>query len=113
MSTINPDAAHARAEEGFREELSPGLQSAEHLTLGDLHHVKLELSADLGRCTMLVREVLELKRGSVLALDKLAGEMADVHVNGVPFAKGEIVVLADTLHVRISEVINPKGNYES
>lgn len=113
MSEVDPVAAHTRPEDGFREELSPGLQSPEHLALGDLHNVKLELSADLGRCTMLVREVLELKRGSVLALDKLAGEMADLHVNGIPFAKGEIVVLADTLHVRISEVINPRGNYAS
>jgi flagellar motor switch protein FliN/FliY len=80
--------------------------------LKDIYGVKLEMSADLGRCTMLVREVLELKRGSVLPLDKLAGEMTDIHINGIPFGRGEVVVLADTLHVRISEIHNPRGQYD-
>ena len=54
---------------------------------------------------MLVREVLELKRGSIVQLDKLAGEMTDIYVNGLHLARGEVVVIADVLHVRIGEIV--------
>ncbi len=86
------------------EELVPVQASGDTLDVTDLRQVRLRLSADLGSCALLVREVLELKRGSVLALDKLAGEMADIYVNGVPLARGEVVVLGDALHVRIAEI---------
>jgi flagellar motor switch protein FliN/FliY len=76
-----------------------------HLSQDDLGEVVLNVAADLGRRKMLVREVLNLKRGSVVALDRLAGEMTDILVNGLPLARGEVVVIGDTLHVRISEVI--------
>lgn len=96
----------------FQEQLSPAPRSTQHLNLKDIYGVKLQLSADLGQCTLLVREVLELKRGSVLPLDKMAGEMTDILLNGIPFGRGEIVVLADSLNVRISEIHNPRGQYD-
>jgi len=77
----------------------------EKLDLSDLHDVKLSISADLGRCSMLVRDILELKRGTVVSLDKLAGEMTDIYVNGLPLGKGEVVVIGDSLHVRIGEIV--------
>lgn len=86
------------------EELQEVPAGPEHLTLHDLRKAKLPLTAELGTCSMLVREVLDLKQGSVLQLSKMAGEMADLCVNGVPFARGEVVVLGDTLHVRIAEI---------
>lgn len=78
----------------------PGAQ----LKFDDLKRVKLALSADLGSCSMLVRDVLELQRGSVVQLSKLAGEMTDIYLNGLPLARGEVVVIGDTLHVRIGEL---------
>jgi flagellar motor switch protein FliN/FliY len=75
-----------------------------HLKLDDLKRVKLTVSADLGSCSMLVREVLDLQRGSVVQLSKLAGEMTDIYVNGLALARGEVVVIGDTLHVRIGEI---------
>jgi len=54
---------------------------------------------------MLVREVLDLKQGSIVPLDKLAGEMTDIYVNGIPLAKGEVVVIGDSLHVRVGEIL--------
>ncbi|MBM3290634.1 MAG: flagellar motor switch protein FliN, partial [Candidatus Hydrogenedentes bacterium] len=59
----------------------------------------------LGACTMLVRDVLALQRGSVVQLSKLAGEMTDIYLNGLPLARGEVVVIGDTLHVRIGEIV--------
>jgi len=92
-------------EHEFDEEFVATAQAQEHLSVEDLGEVKLEISADLGQCKIRVRDVLELQRGSVLALDKLAGEMADIYINGVPFGRGEVVVLVDSLHVRVAEII--------
>ena len=92
-------------EHDFDEELMPAADTQERLSVEDLEEVKLEISADLGQCKIRVRDVLELQRGSVLALDKLAGEMADIFINGVPFGRGEVVVLVDSLHVRVAEIV--------
>ena len=74
------------------------------LTLDDLARVPLRLTVDLGAARMKVRDVLELKVGSVVSLNKMAGEMTDVHLDGRGIARGEVVVLGDILHVRLSEI---------
>lgn len=78
----------------------------QHLAINDLETVTVPISVQLGTCNMTVRDVLELEPGNILALDKLAGEMTDVLVNALPLARGEVVVLGDTLHVRIAEIRN-------
>jgi flagellar motor switch protein FliN/FliY len=93
------------SDHAFDDELMAVEPAQEHLSVEDIAEVKLEVSADLGQCTVTVRDVLELQKGSVLALNKLAGEMADLYINNVPFAKGEVVVLVDSLHVRVAEII--------
>lgn len=102
MSEADP---HLAQEHAFGEELRPAPTPVEHLDLDRLADVRLTLSAEIGTTRLLVREVLELKRGSVLQLNKLAGELADVHVNGIPFARGEVVVIGDALHIRVAEII--------
>jgi len=99
----NPQAreVHGHEFEEIPDELEPGT----HLAIEDLNRVRLTVTAELGKCTMLVRDVLELHRGSVIQLDKLAGEMSDILVNGLPLAKGEIVVIGDTLHVRVGDIV--------
>jgi flagellar motor switch protein FliN/FliY len=89
----------------FREVEPRSTYSEEHIALDDLRQVKMTLTAHLGSCSMSVREVLALKRGAVVTLDKAAGEMTDIFVNGLPLARGEVVVIADELHVRIGEVV--------
>ncbi len=74
-----------------------------HLTMQDLRAVPLTITAELGRVQMKVRDVLALKVGSLVVLDKFAGQMADVAVNGLSMAKGEIVVMGDSLHIRLAE----------
>lgn len=75
------------------------------LVMDDLLDVHLTIHADLGRCRMSVRDVLDLRQGSIVQLDKQAGEMTDVFLNHQPLAKGEVVVIGDTLHVRIGEIL--------
>ena len=95
----------AKAREHAFEEVGPAGAPRDHLAIDDLRNVLLQITVELGQRTMLVRELLELKKGSVIALDKLAGEMTDVYVNGLFLARGEVVVIGDRLHVRIAEIV--------
>ncbi len=80
--------------------------SFDHLDLDDLRDIRLRLTAELGQRRMRVHEVLALKVGSIVTLDKMAGELTDISVNGLPLARGEIVVISDILHVRMSEILS-------
>ena len=102
---MNPSKPHEAADHEFVEVDASAGVTQDHVKLSDLREVALTVTADLGRTSMLVRDVLDLKRGSVVAMDKLAGEMTDVYVNGAPLARGEVVVIADGLHVRIGELV--------
>jgi flagellar motor switch protein FliN/FliY len=66
----------------------------------------LDLKIELGRTQMYLEEVLRLKRGSVVPLDKLAGDPVDVYVNGRLVARGEVLVLNDNFCVRVAELIS-------
>ncbi len=74
--------------------------------LGD---VALNVKIELGRTRMLVEDVLRLGDGSVVELDKLAGDPVDVYVNDRPVARGEVLVLNDNFCVRINEILSPPG----
>ncbi len=70
--------------------------------LGD---VDLHVEIELGRTEMLVEDVLKLAEGSVVELDKLAGDPVDVYVNKRLIARGEVLVLNDNFCIRISEIV--------
>lgn len=73
-----------------------------------LMDVPLKMTVELGRTTRLVKEILALAPGSVLELDKLAGEPVDILVNQRLIAKGEVVVIDENFGVRITEIVNPE-----
>ncbi len=73
--------------------------------------VPLEISVELGRVKMVVRDVLDLGTGSIVEVDKAAGEPVDVMVNGRLVAKGEVVVIEDNFGVRITEILNPAERF--
>ncbi len=74
-----------------------------------LQDVELDLRIELGRTEMLIEEVVALKEGSVVALDKLAGDPVDILVNGRLIARGEVLVLNDNFCVRVAEILTPDG----
>lgn len=83
------------------------------LPLGEAGHgiemlmdVALEVSVELGRSHMSIAEILALRTGSVVELDKLAGEPVDISVNGTLIARGEVVVVDEKFGVRITEVVS-------
>lgn len=73
-----------------------------------LRNVPLQITAELGRCKMLVREVLSLGAGSVVELDRLAGGPVDVLINDKLVARGEVVAVDENFGVRITEVVQSR-----
>jgi flagellar motor switch protein FliN/FliY len=74
-------------------------------TLELMRDVELDLTIELGRTHMHLEDVLKLKQGAVVPLDKLAGDPADIYVNGRLIARGEVLVLNDNFCVRVAELI--------
>lgn len=70
-----------------------------------LMDVKMPLVVELGRSQMLIRDILELGPGSVIELDKAAGEPVDLLVNGKLLARGEVVVIDESFGLRITEIV--------
>lgn len=89
-------------------ELGAGLTSSTRAEMSLLSDVSMDVTVELGRTIMRVREVLQLSEGSVIELDRPIGAHVDVLVNGSPVARGEVVVIDDVLGVRISSVSNPQ-----
>ncbi len=71
--------------------------------------VPLQITAELGRATMTIKDVLGLGPGSVIELNKLAGEAVDLLVNGKLVAQGEVVVVDENFGVRITNIIGPEA----
>ena len=75
--------------------------------IGLILDVPLKVTVELGRTHKSIKEVLELTNGSIVELDKLAGEPVDIQVNGKFLAKGEVVVSDENFGVRITEIASP------
>ena len=69
--------------------------------------IPLEVTVEIGRTRLAIRELLQLGPGSVIELQKLAGETLDVLVNGKPIARGEAVMVSDRFGVRLTDVASP------
>jgi flagellar motor switch protein FliN/FliY len=80
--------------------------SADLAAIGLLDDVELEVKIELGRAQMYIEDVLRLGVGSVIELDKLAGDPVDVYINDRLVARGEVLVLNENLCVRINEIVN-------
>ncbi len=78
-----------------------------------LHDVEMEVTAELGRTRMSVRDLLSLTPGAVVELDRAAGGPADLLVNGRLIARGEVVVIDENFGIRITEIISPSDQRPS
>lgn len=82
------------------------------LSLDLLLDISLPVSVELGRVSMTVEELLQVGTGSVIELDKMAGEPADLYVRNARFARGEVVVVDDNFGLRITEIIDRNRRVE-
>ena len=87
-------------------ELGNGVTSNSEVPLAMLMDLTLPLSIELGRTRMTVQDILRLGRGSVVQLERLAGEPIDLYVADRRFAEGEVVVLGEHFGVRITRIIS-------
>ncbi|MDR3707095.1 MAG: flagellar motor switch protein FliN [Capsulimonadaceae bacterium] len=74
--------------------------------------IPLEITVELGRTKLLIRDILELGVGSIIELEKMAGEPVDLLANGLLIARGEVVVIEDNFGVRITEIITAADRSE-
>jgi flagellar motor switch protein FliN/FliY len=99
------DPAIASLEPFQFQDFAGAAPTGERATIELLKDVDLNLRIELGRTQMFLEDVLKLKRGSVVTLDKLAGDPVDVFANGRMVARGEVLVLNDNFCVRVTELV--------
>jgi flagellar motor switch protein FliN len=77
-----------------------------------LHDVPVELAVEIGRTRMTIGQTLELRPGSVVSLNRLAGEPVDLLINGKPIARGEVVVIDEEFGLRVTDVVSTGRSIE-
>ncbi|MCB8814129.1 flagellar motor switch phosphatase FliY [Desulfosporosinus shakirovi] len=93
--------------------LQPGHQMIQSDNLSLILDVPLQISVELGRAKKTIKEILDMGPGSVVELDRLAGESVDMIVNGKLIAKCEVVVVNETFGIRITDIIHPMERMNS
>ena len=89
-----------------------GTAGADGADLRRLYDVPVELAVEIGRTRMTIGQTLELRPGSVVSLNRLAGEPVDLLINGKPIARGEVVVIDEEFGLRITDVVAGSRNVE-
>lgn len=82
-------------------------QGETNKNLDILMDIKLQLTVELGRAELPIKKVLELTRGSIIELEKVAGEPVELYANGKLIANGEVVVIEDNFGLRITSITDP------
>ncbi|MFT7493622.1 MAG: flagellar motor switch protein FliN/FliY [Alteromonas macleodii] len=77
--------------------------------LRTLENIEVEMSIEVGRADISISELLRLNEGSVVELNRLAGEPLDILVNGTMIAKGEVVMVGERFGIRFSEIVDPES----
>jgi flagellar motor switch protein FliN/FliY len=74
--------------------------------------VALQVTVEVGRARMTIQDLLQLGQGSVVELEKLAGEPLDIYINGKSVARGEAVIVNEKFGVRLTDIISPEDRIE-
>ena len=108
LASVNSSSepSHPQVQPFYFRDLAAASGSIESASLELIREVELDLKIELGRTQMYLDDVLKLRKGSVVSLDKLAGDPVDVFVNGRLIARGEVLVLNDNFCVRVTELIS-------
>jgi flagellar motor switch protein FliN/FliY len=88
-----------------------GMASIQNLKL--LENIEVKLTVEVGGTKITIRDLLKLNEGSIVELERLAGEHLDILVNGTLLAKGEIVLVGERLGIRFTEIISPEQRLRS
>ena len=99
------------AEEIEINEKVENADGAENLKV--LENIDVNLTVEVGRTEITIRDLLRLNEGSVVELDRLAGDPLDIMVNNTKIAKGEVVMVGERFGVRFGEIVDPEKRMES
>ncbi len=102
--TSAPEAKAPKLEEFTQQKDS----DEAHPSLDFILDIPLEISVEIGRSKMIINDLLKLSQGSIIELNKMAGEPAEIYVNQRLMARGEIVVVNDRFAVRLTEIVSPQ-----
>ncbi|MDJ0739832.1 MAG: flagellar motor switch protein FliN [Gammaproteobacteria bacterium] len=107
--TPGDDAAAAAAQAAQFEELQAeiGAAGAGDVKIDAILDVPITIAMEIGRSRINIRNLLQLNQGSVVELDRLAGEPMDVLVNGTLIAQGEVVVVNEKFGIRLTDIVSP------
>jgi flagellar motor switch protein FliN/FliY len=89
------------------KDLSGGVKGETHNDIDFILDIPVQLTVELGRTKIAIKNLLQLAQGSVVELDGMAGEPMDVLVNGCLIAQGEVVVVNDKFGIRLTDIITP------
>ncbi len=98
--------------EQFEQTAQAGAAATSEADLNRLSDIPMELSVEIGRTHMTVGETLDLCVGSIVEVERLAGEAADLLVNGTAIARGEVVVIDEQYGLRITEILDGQPDQE-
>ena len=101
MSEENKDEMRDVVQDGVKENLKV------------LENIEVVMTVEVGRTEITIRDLLRLNEGSVVELDRLAGDPLDILVNNTKIAKGEIVMVGERFGVRFGEIVDPEKRVES
>tara|TARA_X000001036_G_C20646784_1_gene793337 strand:- start:351 stop:716 length:366 start_codon:yes stop_codon:yes gene_type:complete len=108
----NTTEANNAAEEQ-KSSQNEDLNSASADNLRVLENIDVKLTVQVGSAELKIRELLRLNEGSVIELDRLAGDPLDILINGTMIAKGEVVMVGERFGIRFSEIVDPQKRIES
>lgn len=112
----NDEEAQRAAIEQLADQVQTGDDALNKLKVQNLDFIldiPLQVSVELGRAKVVIKDLLQLGQGSVLELDKLAGEPLEVLVNGKLVARGEVVVVNEKFGIRLTDIISPLERIET
>jgi flagellar motor switch protein FliN len=104
-SSRKKSAVASKADDSAARKAMQAFSGSDRLDL--LSNIEMDVTAELGRTRMTVRELLSLTPGVVVELDRIAGSPIDLFVNGTLIARGEVVVIDEEFGIRISEIVSP------
>jgi len=113
MAENNIENNGEKVENGAQNEKGEAMEDQEERDLDFILDIPLELSVELGRTRMLVNDLLQLGQGSIVELNKLAGEPLEIYINRKLIARGEVVVVNEKFGVRLTDIITPMDRVKS
>ncbi|ARE82786.1 Flagellar motor switch protein FliN [Roseovarius sp. EC-HK134] len=87
--------------------------SLTNVDLGLLANVRVSMTVEVGNTQITLQDLLRLNEGSVVELDRMAGDPLDILVNGTPIAKGEVVVVGEKFGIRFGDIVDPRQRIET